>query len=185
MNYFADMKQSYSIKDPVIEYKGEVSQEIILKILSDLEKTMDNIGEKLKVTRKAFNIITECLQNVARYSDKIEDKDTEAGFVFERQTEGYLICCGNLLDDIKKSKLEGRLEELNTLDWYGIQEAYKQVIKHNLRDRDKKNESEKERNSAGLGFIEMLRKSEQKLVYHFKYYKPGYHYFMLGITIGK
>ncbi|TAE43721.1 MAG: hypothetical protein EAY69_11640, partial [Cytophagales bacterium] len=68
MNYFTDLKDSFAVKDPIIEYQGEMHQEIILKILNDLEKTMDGIGEKLKVTRKAFNIITECLQNVVRYS---------------------------------------------------------------------------------------------------------------------
>ncbi len=185
MNYFTDLKDSFAIKDPIIEYQGEMHQEIILKILNDLEKTMDGIGEKLKVTRKAFNIITECLQNVVRYSVNPQDSNTLPGFVFVKQGEHYLIGCGNLISEVQKNKLEGRLDELNTLDWFGIQEAYKQVIKHNLRDRDRQQESDKERNSAGLGFIEMLRKSEQRLKYAFKHCKDGNYYFMLGITILK
>jgi hypothetical protein len=185
MNYFAELKNTFAVKDPIIEYQGNMNQEVILKILNDLEKTMDGIGEKLKITRKAFNIITECLQNIVRYSEETNSKDEEPGFVFDRQNDAYLIGCGNLINEVQKNKLEGRLEELNVLDWYGIQEAYKQVIKHNLRDRDRQSESDKERNSAGLGFIEMIRKSEQKLKYNFKASAKGHYYFMLGIIISK
>ncbi len=186
MSYLDDLKSLMNIStSPIIEYRGEITQKIILQTLSDLEKTMDSLGEKLKITRKAFNIITECLQNILRYGEKVEDAETDPIFIFDQQETRYVIASGNLLDKARQPKLQDRLDELNAMDWYAVQEAYKEVIKYNLRDRDKTQETDKSRNSAGLGFIEMMRKSEQRFVFSFSDWNENTTYFLLGIAIDK
>lgn len=181
MKFAEDLRRTMAIQNPVIEHNGLLNQDTILKILNNLEKLMDEFGEKLKTTRKAFTIITECLQNIVRYSDKIEDKDVNPLFILDKQDDRYLIATGNLVSKNKSEKLKDRLISLNSMDWYAIQEAYREVIKKNMLEKD----PERDRNSAGLGFIEMARKSEQKFIFDFKEYDEDYDYFILGIPIAK
>jgi hypothetical protein len=181
MKYLEELRQMMAINNPVIEYQGVINQEIILKTLSELEKLMDSFGEKLKITRKAFTIITECLQNIVRYADKTDSPDKHPIFIFARQENQYIIASGNLVSNEKAQKLQNRLHELNQMDWMGIQEAYRDVIRKNMKEKD----PERDRNSAGLGFIEMARKSEQKFVFKTFESEAGFQYFLLGITILK
>lgn len=180
MNYLQELRQLAQVKSPVIEYNNDINQEAILKILNDLETKMDGFGESLKITRKAFNIITEGLQNIVRYGDKMPDKSVLPTFIYDRQKEKYLLVFGNLLHTQKAPKLIARLNELNAQDSYGIQEMYKQVIKNN---KNRNPDEEKDRNSAGLGFLEMARKSENKFIYNFFPYSPEYQYFAVVVTI--
>lgn len=180
MSYLQDIRNFAKVQTPVIEHNSDIHQEVILKILNDLESKMDSFGESLKITRKAFNIITEGLQNIVRYGDKVPDKSTAPIFIYDRQADKYSLIFGNLLSVQKAPKLTARLEELNAQDSYGLQEMYKQVIKNN---KNRTTEDEKDRNSAGLGFLEMARKSENKFLYKFFPYSPEYQYFAVIITI--
>ena len=180
MSYLQDLRNLAKIQSPVIEHNSDINQEVILKILNDLETKMDSFGESLKITRKAFNIITEGLQNIVRYGDKMPDKTTAPIFIYDRQEAKYLLVFGNLLHVSKTHKLTARLEELNAQDSYGLQEMYKQVIKNN---KNRGEDSEKDRNSAGLGFLEMARKSENKFIYKLFPYSPEYQYFAVVVTI--
>ena len=179
-NFLQELRNFAKVQSPVIEHNSEINQEVILKILSDLETKMDSFGESLKVTRKAFNIITEGLQNIVRYSDKLPDKATLPVFIYDRQAAKYSLIFGNLISQAKVPFLKQKIEVLNVEDSYGIQEMYKQVIKNN-KNRDPDNE--KDRNSAGLGFLEMARKSEQKFLYEFFPYDAHYSFFAFVVTI--
>lgn len=180
-NFINDFRSSAEVKSPIIEHKGKINQRVILDILNDLETQMDGFGEKLKITRKAFNVVTECLQNVARYSDEPISEDTEPTFVLDRQEDKYLIISGNILSNDKVSPVREKIDYLNNLDWYGIQQEYKTKIKKNLKEKDET----QDKNSAGLGFIEMARKSEEKFVYKFEEINDDFQYFMILITIKK
>lgn len=177
--YIDDLRHLMSLQNPVMEYHGVLNQDVILKILSELERLMDNFGERLKITRKAFNVVTECLQNIVRYGDHSDKNETNPSFILDRQKDRYLIASGNLISSKKVASLQNRLEFINNLDWYGIQQAYKEIIKDNLKNKMR------EKNSAGLGLIEMARKSDGNFLYDFKKHNANYHYFLLVITIKK
>ncbi|TAE12178.1 MAG: hypothetical protein EAZ95_12730 [Bacteroidetes bacterium] len=180
INYLQEIRNLAHVQSPVIEHNNAVNQEVILKILNDLESKMDGFGESLKITRKAFNIITEGLQNIVRYGDKDVAKETLPIFIYDRQSDRYLLVFGNLVSHAKMPFLQKRLDELNAQDSYGIQEMYKQVIKNN---KNRGADDEKDRNSAGLGFLEMARKSEQKFIYKFYPFDTHNSYFGLVVTI--
>ncbi len=181
-NYHHKLKEIMGVQNAITEHHAPLSQKVILELLRDLEEKMDQFGEKLKVTRKAFNVVTETLQNIVRYSSP--DASTEEShptFILDRQDDKYQIGSGNLVKKEQVQRIRARLDYLNALDWYGIQQAYKEVIKGNLKNED----PDRDKNSAGLGFIEMARKSEQKLAYQFLPYDTNNEYFMLVVVINK
>ncbi len=176
------LKEIMGVQNAITEHYAPLSQKVILELLRDLEEKMDHFGEKLKITRKAFNVVTETLQNIVRYSSP--DADNEAGyptFILDRQEDKYQIGSGNLVRKEQVQRIRAKLDYLNGLDWYGIQQAYKEVIKENLKNDD----PDRDKNSAGLGFIEMARKSEQKLSYQFLPHDANNEYFILIVVIKK
>ncbi|NJL12044.1 MAG: hypothetical protein HC913_02900 [Microscillaceae bacterium] len=178
-NFLDKLKNAMDIQNPILEHYAPLNQEAILKILNDLETQMDGFGEKLKITRKAFNVVTEALQNIAKYASPSPDEEVNPCFVLDRQADKYQIASGNLVEASRVEALRQRLEGLNQLDWYGKQQAYKDAIRGNLKNPSR------DRNSAGLGFIEMARKSEQPLQFEFVPLDYRHQYFLLKITIYK
>lgn len=176
--YIDALHQLMQVQNPLIEYCDDMSQDVILQILNDMEKMMDESGEALKITRKAFNIITECLQNITRYSAKTEDTSTLPIFILDRQADKYLIASGNLVKLSKVNTIKQRIDDINAMDWYGVQQAYKIAIKAPRPESIDKN-------SAGLGFIDMARKSEQKFIYDFIAHDNNCAYFLLIVTLAK
>ena len=177
--YIDDLRQLMALQNPIMEYNGVLNQDVILKILNELERLMNNFGERLRITRKAFNVVTECLQNIVRYGDHTNKHETLPAFIMDRRKDCYLIASGNLLSSKKVPQLKSKIDMINQMDRNSIQQAYKEIIRSNLKNKNR------EKNSAGLGLIEMARKSEGYLLYDFKKYNAQYHYFLIVIKINK
>jgi hypothetical protein len=72
--------------------------------------------------------------------------------------------------------LESKLSEINSLDKEGLKELYKSIIKSSQLS---------EKGGAGLGFVDMARKSGQKLEYHFNKIDDKYSFFSLKTKISR
>jgi hypothetical protein len=216
----------------IFMYEGEFTQDIILSLLRVAEKKMNALGENLKVTRKVFNVMTECLQNIVKYSDQVpnenaqvvgapedeaktvesndatsvspdaqpanaagtttdeeEQDETPEAVVYEplfiigrRPQNQYAIATGNIIHNEKIEAMQERLDLINGLDKFGLLKYYQKTVKANMK-RDKENETDLDRNSAGLGFIDMARKSGNKFGYEFKSVNDEFSYFYLLVTV--
>jgi len=72
--------------------------------------------------------------------------------------EKYLVITGNIIHKAKVTNLSKLLETINALDKDGL----KQLYKHQIREGRLS-----EKGGAGLGFIDIVRKTENKLEYNF------------------
>ena len=70
--------------------------------------------------------------------------------------------------------LKKTLEHINSLDKEGLKDLYKEIIK---------NTTISDKGGAGLGFVDMARKSGQKLLYEFPEMSPDYHFFCLKVIV--
>ncbi|OJJ17977.1 hypothetical protein BKI52_29410 [marine bacterium AO1-C] len=241
MDYIDELRKTMAEHKLIFMYEGEFTQDIILSLLRVAEKKMNALGENLKVTRKVFNVMTECLQNIVKYSDAVStdngqaaDSNTEeevvaessegatmnaddkpasapAPMVVENETEAeneeestpsateievfdplfmigrrphnqYAIATGNIIKNEKIEKIQERLEHINGLDKFGLLKYYQQTVKANMK-RDKNKETDLDRNSAGLGFIDMARKSGNKFGFDFKSVNDEFSYFYFLVTV--
>ncbi|HAS40093.1 MAG TPA: hypothetical protein DCS93_06415 [Microscillaceae bacterium] len=235
MDYIDELRKTMAEHKLIFMYEGEFTQDIILSLLRVAEKKMNALGENLKVTRKVFNVMTECLQNIVKYSDAVPsengqaaDTDTEEVvaessesasmnadekpasaptatvdeneeeetnlppaeieifdplFMIGRRPQNqYAIATGNIIKNEKIEKIQERLEHINGLDKFGLLKFYQQTVKANMK-RDKDKENDLDRNSAGLGFIDMARKSGHKFGFDFKSVNDDYSYFYFLVTV--
>ncbi|REJ82903.1 MAG: hypothetical protein DWQ44_01950 [Bacteroidetes bacterium] len=148
----------------ILSFKGEISKELLTSIYSIMEVRMDKAREELQRKKKMYNILVESLQNIFHHLDDFEgntehSKTREAIFLVSFNKEnGYEIHTGNYLYANQAESLRQKLEHINSMDAGQLKEYY----------RTKLNETSfSEKGGAGLGFIDMARKSGNKLDYKF------------------
>ncbi|PBQ34535.1 hypothetical protein CNR22_23045 [Sphingobacteriaceae bacterium] len=142
----------------IIIYQGLFDQEIIKSMVAMTEKKLmqDNVDEGLR--RKLFNIMVEGLQNICKHQFKTEVFEHNPFLMVGAGDSYYNMSTGNLINKDKIAMLESKLDEINSLSKEELKEFYKQArLKSVISDVG----------GAGLGFIDMARKSGNKLEYKF------------------
>lgn len=179
MKYIYELHKTMVTRKLMLVYEGEFTQEITKSVLSMAERNMDSIGEESGIKRKVFNVMVECLQNIVKHADEfsaVTDTRNSAIFMIGKENDDYVITSGNPIKGDKVDLLRNKLDEINSLDKEGLKALYKEIIKNgDLSDKG----------GAGLGFVDMARKSGQKLEYDFEPLENNVFFFSLKTTISR
>jgi hypothetical protein len=161
-------------------YEGEITQPIIKAFLSLTETKMMQQEEPGAVQRKVFHVMVECLQNVSKYSDStVEQNYLYAGmgvFIVTRNAQEYRITTGNPMDTNKIGDLKKTLENINSMDKDTLNEMYKKQIRDGQLH---------EKGGAGLGFIDIKRKTGNDLTYEFLPIDDDISFFILSSSVSR
>lgn len=176
LDFAYQMYKSMKTNEINLVYEGEVTQEITKTFTSLTERSLAKSEESNTVQRKVFNVMVECLQNISKHADSLTDEDEERrGIVMvSHGEESYNIITGNVIKNEKVPDLKNNLEQVNSLDKKGLSDLYKQQM------RDGKIS---EKGGAGLGFIDIAKKTGSKLGYQFKELNDEVSFFILTSTI--
>lgn len=161
-------------------YEGEITHQITKAFTSLTESNMARQEESGAVQRKVFHVMVECLQNISKHADEATENDylfSGRGIfmVSKRETE-YAVTTGNALDNVKIQEMKRILDEVNVLDKEELNELYKKQIKEGrLSDKG----------GAGLGFIDIKRKTGNNLEYHFLPINENISFFLLTSTVSR
>ncbi|HCC30807.1 MAG TPA: hypothetical protein DEQ03_12275, partial [Marinilabiliales bacterium] len=136
-------------------YRGIFSQSITDGILSLTESNLDKQGEDSKIKKRVFTIMVEGLQNITRHQETDDDAYVnETGiFIIQDVKSRYYITTGNPILKKNIPNLENQLNKINSLDAEELKLYYKKVLNDNIIS---------DKGGAGLGLIEMARKSGNK-----------------------
>jgi hypothetical protein len=179
MNYIYDLHRTMLAEKLILVYQGEFTQESTKSILAMAERNLDTTGEDSSIRRKVFNVMVEALQNIVKHSDELIDGEIRshaAIFLIGRDEKRYSIMSGNPIRKANIPKLSGALEKINALDKEGLKDLYKEIIK---------NSTISEKGGAGLGFVDMARKSGEKLEYQFPDMNNDYAFFSLKVNVSR
>jgi coenzyme F420-reducing hydrogenase delta subunit len=157
-------------------YRGDLSDDLTSKILNLAETTMENSSESSSMKKKVYFIMVESLQNLTRHNQvpQKEAGDNSSFFVIQRLEKEYYITSGNVVENKKVDFLKSNLEKINSLDKEHLKEYYKEMLSQGEFSS---------KGGAGLGFIEMARKSGNKLAYDFKKLNDDFSHFYFQTTI--
>jgi hypothetical protein len=178
MKYIYELHKTMLDRNLILVYEGEFTQEITKSVLAMAERNMESMGEESSTKRKVFNVMVECLQNIVKHceeNNEIEKKHT-AIFMIGKQEDEYIITSGNPIKNESVARLKEKLEKINSLDKEGLKSLYKDIIKgSDISDKG----------GAGLGFVDMARKSGKPLEFHFESLGNGLSFFSLKTTISR
>jgi len=154
-------------------YRGVVTNENSVPLLMLLEKEMENSEFGFVGRKRLFMFVLESLQNVTRHSNKSHHANMSM-VVYSKTGTGYTVTTGNVLPTHSIDDLRVKLDEVNKLDTKDIRNVYRQMLSTaELSDKG----------GAGLGLIEMAKKTGNKLDYDFVPIDDEYSYFILSKTV--
>jgi hypothetical protein len=154
-------------------YRGIVTSENSVPLLMLLEKEMENSEFGITGRKRLFMFVLESLQNVARHSD--QNQHSSMSIVLYSKTDtGYTVTTGNVLPTVQIDDLKRKLDEINHLQPDEIRNVYREMLaKSEFNDKG----------GAGLGLIEMAKKTGNKLDYDFVDIDDVFSYFILSKTV--
>ncbi|MBA2614060.1 MAG: hypothetical protein H0U95_19010 [Bacteroidetes bacterium] len=157
-------------------YNGDFTNDLTERILALAETNMDVESESLKIKKKVYFIIVESLQNITRHQGSSKNSRLMDGFFsIHKFLGGYLVGSGNAIENDHIKSLSQKLDKVNSLSAEELKEYQKEVLSAG---------GFSEKGGAGLGLIEMVRKSGNKLQYDFEKIdeQNSYFYFQSKIT---
>jgi len=154
-------------------YRGVITKENSVPLLMLIEKEMEDSEFGFVGRKRLFMFVLESLQNVSRHSNRSELADMSM-VVYSKTDGGYTVTTGNVISTVNISDLKRRLDEINNLDVSEIRSVYRQMLIHSELSS---------KGGAGLGLIEMAKKTGNKLDYDFIKLDNKNSYFILSKTV--
>lgn len=178
---FAHQRQQFERDDGIIFYfNGPVSQSVVEGVGDAVRAKMRHDDVGLGVMQKVFIILIEQMQNIVRYStDRLRDDEfgaeTARGQVIVGQNGdgSYFISSGNKIRREDAAELYDRIEHVRHMTQEELKVHYKE------QRRKSKSGSQK---GAGLGLIEMARKSGKPLDYAIEPMDDKTSFFSMKVT---
>ena len=172
------MESILNLYDSLIEngiyvvYIGKFNQQIT-KFFSDMIETELSKECKDRVTRRrVYHTIVEILQNMQRHTEELGEGS--GLFMIGRREHIYYIITSNKILKQNVPKLQETLDKINSSTKEELKAMYKkQLLEGNIS----------ERGGAGLGLIDIARKTESKYEYLFLPINFELDYFVLKIEI--
>ncbi len=163
-----------------LAYEGEITHQITKAFTSLTESNMNREQDYNSVQKKVFHVMVECLQNISKHAENrhnvVTSKDGRGIFMVSKGETEYHVTTGNVIKSEKVEELVKILENINNLDKNGLNKLYKQQIREGRLSV---------KGGAGLGFIDIARKTGQKLIYSFLKVDDEKSFFVLTSTISR
>jgi hypothetical protein len=137
--------------------------------LAALERNLELSVEQPVLRKRIFNIAIEVFQNIVRHSNT-----DDATFQIGHENGVYSIVSRNRIENSKIPSLKNALERINDLDHSGLTALYKEIIKTTKVS---------DHGGAGLGLVDMARKSGEKPEWEFVTMNEDVSFFILKIKI--
>ena len=178
MNSLYQHKQDLERDGIIFSFSGPMSHDIIEGIGGAIRAKIGegNDGDK-RAALKVFSIFVEQVENVINYSVEKDPANSAMSFgivVVGKKDDLFFVSGGNRIETSRQSKLEEYLTKLAAMDKKELKIYYKE------RRRAGKEEDSK---GAGIGFIEMARKSCKPLEFNFQKIDNKYSFFTIKISI--
>lgn len=178
LSHIYDFHKLMNEKDIMLVYCGDFSQELNKTLLSFTERKFkaDNVEDNTR--RKIFNIMVEMLQNISKNKiDRMDGvPDISSTFILGANENDYILISSNMIRNEHIPTLRDRIDQVNSLDREGLKQLYKDV---------RLNASFSDKAGAGIGIIDIARKSENTLGYRFEEINDVYSVFSFLIRVTK
>ena len=170
----------------IIIYNGPIWSEVVEDIGLTVKKRLEIDDLPLTISQSVFSVFVEQMYNIVHYSVEREQfqapesgkaYDVASGvFILGAKDKHYYIQCGNKIRNEQSQLIKERIDYLNTLDKPGLRKYYKERMRAEDDNPDSK--------GAGIGLIEIARRTSGKMEYQFMPLEDGYSFFTLYVTVG-
>ncbi len=158
-------------------YRGFFTHNITKKILFLADTNISKVTNQATMQKRIYYIMVEGLQNITRHQEEVATLNAEKYpgiFAIQKNGERYYISTGNVVANANIPALKEKLDTINSLSPEELKKFHREMLTTG---------SMSDKGGAGLGLIEMSRKSGNKLLYNFEQLDDEYTYFYLQTLI--
>lgn len=157
-NLIYPLYETFKDDELALFYLGKFSDKSLLA-LTDIVHSLDQKSKNFgKLRSKAIYLMIEAFQNIIRYSLNTYSNNF---FMTRKIKNNIYISTANVVSDQKVIDLKQRIDDLNNMNREALREKYRSILE---------NKQFSEAGGAGLGLVEISRKTKQKIDYHFENY---------------
>ena len=175
-----ELRRQFDEANIQICFNGPLSHSIIEELGMAVKRYLENEARDSGNMLDVFSVYIEQTQNVRNYAQrKIAAGGDPARFnsitlLIGRDGDRYQVASGNLVDVADVPVLTKKIDYLRTLDAAGLKAYYKEERRKPVLD---------DAMGAGLGLIDMARKSSQPLEYAIQEVNPSMVFFNLKAVV--
>jgi hypothetical protein len=161
-------------------YRGPFMDDFTSRIVDISENTIADTQGLPKMNKKVSFLLVECFQNIIRHGETVEEEKEQPAngglFNFKNIGDSYIINSINPVRNGEIDSLKSQVELINSLDSVELKQMYKKhLFENEISDKG----------GAGLGLIEMARRSGQKLRYEFEQKDDAISHFHQQVMINR
>jgi hypothetical protein len=145
-----------SHEETLLTFQGQLNTSVIQELISTLENSLKTFTTRT-VGRKVLSVFIEAVQNVFHHADAVYNEGISVMVL--KTTHAFLIQTGNYIARPHVEKLKQRIDYINNLNQIQLKHFYKENLKNGLFSK---------KGTAGLGMIDMVRKSGNTMNYQFE-----------------
>jgi len=157
-------------------YLGEFNHQITKMFTTMADNEMSRNDAHKSTRRKVYHSMVETLQNMNKHSDEIAEQNNigKGLFLIGQKDTLYYIITANKVSKDKVAILTNAIEEVNNSSPEELKLMYKKQLKEGTLS---------EKQGAGLGLIDIARKSTRELHYQFIPMDENFSFFILKVEI--
>lgn len=179
INYIYERYKNLNIKDITLVFEGQITHQVMKALTSLVEEQLDEL-ENDKVLRRVYHVMVESLRNINRHAEAYEYRGHPypgMGLVLvAKNRERFQVTTGNIIENSHVEDLSMFLGKLNNLDSDALDDLYKKQMREGILSPE---------GGAGLGFIDIKRKTGNPLDYSFVKIDDETSFFIFTSTISR
>ncbi|MCB0794403.1 MAG: SiaB family protein kinase [Flavobacteriales bacterium] len=174
-----DLYNEMERKQVMLSFTGDLSAELITALLGLVERKLLGFEEDVRVRKRVFNVVMECLQNLYHHNGGERAAEGASGdphgvVMIARVEDGYSVLTGNFMAGRDVDDLKAHLDHINSLPPQELRKAYQARLSDGRYTQQ---------GGGGLGIMEIARKSGNKLEYGFVPCDRDNAFFSLNVNV--
>ncbi len=162
LKFLYDLYNGMKEYEITMAYEGDINHQLIKTFSSVTEDKLSREDESEIVQKKVYHVMIECLQNITKHalipSISASGNIHKGLLMISVNKSEYHVVTGNLINNSRVNPLRKFIEKINSLEKDELNELYKKQLKEGRISK---------KGGAGLGFIDIKRKTGGKLEYQF------------------
>ena len=179
INYIYERYKDLSIKDITLVFEGQITHQIMKALTGLAEEQLDEVEDD-SVLRRVYHVMVESLQNINRHAEAYEYRGHPypgMGLVLVAKTKArFQVTTGNIIESQHVDELAMFLGKLNNMDSDALDDLYKKQMREGILSP---------KGGAGMGFIDIRRKTGNHLDYSFVKIDEETSFFIFTSTISR
>lgn len=166
--------QARSSQDSILEMHGIYDEHRIQEFIRLSEIKLDKLNVDLKTRKKVIHIMVEVLQNVYHHANQSCRNSINSYFVLGMDEGIFTLSSGNFMPSEEVDKFRNKIDGINQMSENELKTEYINTLD---------NGSFSARGGAGLGILDIVRKSGNRVSYEFGEVENSNTFFKLIIKV--